>query len=283
MAVADRRSFTRAAEDLHVAQQALSASVRRLEARLGLVLFERTTRHVELTPAGEALLGPAKAAVEAAATFADVAAGLVAGRAGTLTVGFSSAAGGVEVIRDILRAFARSHPAVDLRTAERDFSDPSAGLLDGAVQAAFVFGPPAAPELEAITLLEEPRLVAVEPAHALASRASASPSEVAGLAWLLRVPAPPGPWREFWFPEAPGALRGAVVRTADEWVAAVEAGRGAAFTMPSVMRNFTTARIATVPVDGLEPARLLLAWRAGDRGPLVSALRATARRILTRS
>lgn len=53
--------------------------------------------------------------------------------------------------------------------------------------------------------------------------------------------------------------------------------------MPSVMRNFTTARIATVPVDGLAPAALLLAWRAGDPDPLVGALRETAGSILTTS
>ena len=54
--VAEELSFTRAAERLHLAQQALSAQVRQLESRLGVQLFERTTRRVALTAAGS--VGP---------------------------------------------------------------------------------------------------------------------------------------------------------------------------------------------------------------------------------
>jgi hypothetical protein len=60
--VAEELSFTRAAERLHLAQQALSAQVRQLESRLGVQLFERTTRRVALTAAGEALMPDARSA-----------------------------------------------------------------------------------------------------------------------------------------------------------------------------------------------------------------------------
>lgn len=60
VAVADELHFTRAAARLFVAQQALSREIRRLEARLGLTLFLRTTRRVSLTPDGERLLGRAR-------------------------------------------------------------------------------------------------------------------------------------------------------------------------------------------------------------------------------
>jgi LysR family transcriptional regulator, transcription activator of glutamate synthase operon len=59
-AVARHASFTRAAAELHVAQPALSAAVRRLETELGVRLFERTSRRVVVTPAGEAFLGRAR-------------------------------------------------------------------------------------------------------------------------------------------------------------------------------------------------------------------------------
>ncbi|KKK08014.1 LysR family transcriptional regulator, partial [Pseudomonas putida SJ3] len=55
LAVADTGSFTRAAERCHVVQSALSHQVARLEAQLGVSLFERSSRRVRLTPAGEAL------------------------------------------------------------------------------------------------------------------------------------------------------------------------------------------------------------------------------------
>src|ERR671914_584475 len=60
VAVAEERNFTRAAERLHLAQPALSAQIRQLEQRMGVQLLERTTRKVDLTPAGEALLEGAR-------------------------------------------------------------------------------------------------------------------------------------------------------------------------------------------------------------------------------
>jgi DNA-binding transcriptional LysR family regulator len=53
-AVARHRSFTKAAEELYLAQSAISQQIRRLEAELGVEVFRRTSRSVELTPAGRA-------------------------------------------------------------------------------------------------------------------------------------------------------------------------------------------------------------------------------------
>jgi epsilon-lactone hydrolase len=60
IAVAEELNFSRAAERLHIAQPALSAQIRTLEAQLGCELFVRTTRRVELTPPGEMLLQDAR-------------------------------------------------------------------------------------------------------------------------------------------------------------------------------------------------------------------------------
>src|SRR3954464_8876989 len=65
VAVAEELSFTRAAQRLFLAQQALSSQVQQLETRLGLTLFERTTRKVALTDAGERLLPHARSALQA--------------------------------------------------------------------------------------------------------------------------------------------------------------------------------------------------------------------------
>ena len=276
LAVAEERSFTRAAERLHLAQQGVSASVRRLETQLGVALFVRDTRSVALTPAGEALVDGARAVI-AAADEALARVRLVAeGRRGRLVVGFSTAAGGVGAVRDALRRFAADAPGVDLQTVEHDFGDTSAGLAEGRVQAAFIFGPHPVEELDSVPLVEEARLLAVHPEHPLAAHPTVSAEDLWDQPWL-RVPAPDGPWRDWWFPRRPGTRDGPVIRTADEWVTAVEAGRGAAFTMPCVMRNFAETRVATVPVAGMAPASVLLAWRAGDTDPLVGALVASVR------
>src|SRR5215212_5793536 len=82
-AVARHRHFTRAAEDLHVAQSALSHQIKRLEAELGTELFERTSRSVVPTEAGEAFAARARrilAEVEEVRDDIDELAGLVRGR-----------------------------------------------------------------------------------------------------------------------------------------------------------------------------------------------------------
>ena len=57
---------------------------------------------------------------------------------------------------------------------------------------------------------------------------------------------------------------------------AIESGRGFAFTMPTVMRNFATARVRVMPVTDLPPAAVLLAWRTANPDPLVAAFVQTA-------
>src|SRR4051794_20035734 len=89
VAVAEELSFTRAAERLFVAQQALSSQVQQLEGRLGVRLFERTTRRVGLTEAGERLLPHAVATLAALdAGMGELEASLRAQR-GRLRVGLS--------------------------------------------------------------------------------------------------------------------------------------------------------------------------------------------------
>lgn len=279
LAVAEELSFTRAAEQLHLAQQALSASVRRLEDRLGVTLFTRNTRHVALTSAGEALVDGARAVLSAASDALDRVDQVVQGRRGRLSVGFSTATGRVPIVRDIMRRFSESAPEVDIGTTERDFSDPSAGLADGSTQVAFIFGPLPVEGLSSVTLLEEGLLVAMRPDEALATRRSVAVQDLVELRWL-RVPAPQGPWERFWFTHPAGGPVGAVIRTADEWVAAVEAGRGAAYTMPTVMQDFANRRIKVIQIEGLEPAVLVMAWHTLDPDPLVSAFVSRARDVL---
>ena len=96
-AVARHRHFTRAAEELHVAQSALSHQIRRLEAELGTELFERTSRRVVPTEAGEAVAARARrvlAEVDGVRGELDELRGLVRGR---VAIGALLPAGGIEV------------------------------------------------------------------------------------------------------------------------------------------------------------------------------------------
>lgn len=277
VAVAEELNFTRAAERLHLAQQALSSAIRNLEQDLGTRLFTRSTRHVALTTAGEAFLAGARRALDGAAEAVELVERVGAGRSGRLVIGFSTGAGSVPEVRDVIRQFSTMAPDVDIRLIEHDFGDPMAGLTDGSSQVAFVFSPLADDRLEALTIFEDTRHVALPMDHALAARMELRAEDLTGLPWL-RVPAPDSAWTRFWFRHPLGEPQtGAEIRTADEWVSAIESGRGMAFTMPTVMANFPNTRIATRPVIDLEPGGVVLAWLGDDDDPIVRAFVASAR------
>jgi DNA-binding transcriptional LysR family regulator len=117
VAVAEEGGFTRAAAREHVAQPGISAQVARLERELGHVLFDRSARGVRLTPAGEAVLPHARAALAAVTAVRDTAdelAGLLRGRVAVGVV----RGGGVVDLPALLGAFHRSHPGVAIRLVE---------------------------------------------------------------------------------------------------------------------------------------------------------------------
>src|ERR687896_565288 len=116
-AVARRRSFTRAALDLHVAQSALSQQVGRLERELGVELLRRTTRRVEVTEAGDLVLARARRALaEADGVRADLDA-LQGLARGTLRLGGVPPVGPVHPAA-LIADFSRAHPAVAITVRE---------------------------------------------------------------------------------------------------------------------------------------------------------------------
>jgi DNA-binding transcriptional LysR family regulator len=117
LAVAQELNFTRAAERLHLAQQAVSKTVAQLERELGVELLERTSREVRLTEAGEALRADAREVVDAADAAFARARGYGAGLAGALRIGATPAVG-ASTLRSLLRDLRRDAPelSVSLRT-----------------------------------------------------------------------------------------------------------------------------------------------------------------------
>src|SRR5580704_15850249 len=95
--LAEELHFGRASLRLHISQPALSKQIKRLEAAIGGKLFERTTGHVSLTPAGDALQDRARALVTDAAALESFGQHAVRGSLGRLRIGF-----GIAVIADLL-------------------------------------------------------------------------------------------------------------------------------------------------------------------------------------
>jgi DNA-binding transcriptional LysR family regulator len=171
VAVAETGSFTRAAERCFVVQSALSHQVAALERELGVRLFARTSRRVEITAAGEAFLASARLAL-AAAERAGVDAAAAAGQVrGTLRLGVIPTVTALDV-PPALRAFRSAHPqvAVSLRVAASDalVAAVRAGELDVAVLGLPADVPPSG--VRHRELAREPLVAVVGAGHALAGR-----------------------------------------------------------------------------------------------------------------
>jgi DNA-binding transcriptional LysR family regulator len=136
IAIAEERSFTGAAERLWIAQPGLSTQMRRLEAELGVQLFERHPRGIELTQAGELFLERARVAVSAADVALATGRDLEAGVIGSLRLGLAAGARW-SLASELLLRFGRERPGVELSVVEahggRLWRDLRAGRLDALV------------------------------------------------------------------------------------------------------------------------------------------------------
>lgn len=169
--VAHRRSFTRAAEALRLAQPSLSLQVRRLEEELGVALLDRTGRRVRLTAAGEVFLRRAErvlADVEAAVVEVREFGGL---RRGRVTVGTTRISGSY-LLPPVLAEFRRLHPGVEVILLEEDTATLVGLTRCGEVDVSLVTPAQDVAELEVVPLVTEPLLLAVPPGHRLAAAAA---------------------------------------------------------------------------------------------------------------
>lgn len=272
VAVAEELNFTRAARRLFIAQQALSTQIRQLEDRIGARLFERNTRSVSLTRAGEVLLGQARLLLADADTV--VAATRAAGETGTtLTVGFVAAVNHPEMSHALDR-FSESHPEVDLMINFGDQLDPTGGLHDGQADLAFVYGPFDHRGLDLTPLYSEPLGVALAESHRLASAASLTVEDVIGEP-TFDFPTADRAWRDYWsgadFRRGhPPARYVAQFRTLEGLIVSIRAGLGVYFATEGLVASAGPG-VVWRRLDDLPPLQHSIARRADDDRPLVRA------------
>lgn len=264
VAVAEELSFTAAAKRLHMAQPPLSRSIKELEEELGVRLFDRTTRSVELTEPGKVLLE------EATRTLAAFEIALVktrqAGRIDreSLSIGFRPATS-LPLLEPIARRFREEYPLVGIEPIRVEWSSQLESVLDGEVDVAFLMGPIEHPALESHPLAVVPRAVATPFDHPLASRSSIQIADLAGYAMAVPKDAAPD-WSQFWTatprPINQGVPPGPVVTNADESLAVVLAGTALVITISSVATYYRDSSIHVIPISDIEPATILLCHRA---------------------
>lgn len=271
VAVAEELNFTRAAERLHLSQPALSKQIRGLETTLHAQLFRRDRRQVELTAAGAALHAVARNLLQDWDGGVAVVGDAAAQDARVLRVGTLTSIGRA-LYPAITDQFAKRQPGWQVELHTYGWGDPTAGLRDRAADAAFVWLPIDAADIQTAVLATERRFVAISARHRLADRQTIEFSEIIAEP-VAALPASAGAQRDFWL--AIDARAGqpprvaAEVSAADEKLEIVSSGAAVTLLAEGNADIYSREGIVCIPVSGLEPARLAIAWRRGDRRPAV--------------
>ena len=284
IAVAECLHFGRAAAALNISQPPLSRAIRALEDRLGVALFTRSRRRVELTPEGLRFLGAARRVADQLGRAVSELRGMASGEHGRLRIGFVSLAD-YGVLPGLLKAYKTARPGVALALREMLSPEQAAALAAGELDFGLLLPPVrGASGLDHVVVQRERFVAALPSRHRLASaRGRLAMSALAGESFVM-VP------REI----APGlydivtglATRaGFSLNVAQEAiqmqtiVSLVSSGLGAAI-VPASIANLGRRGVVYRELADRHPAlELWLAWRRGALGAAGREFLAHARRI----
>lgn len=284
LAVAEELHFGRAATRLRMAQPPLSRLIRQLERSMGATLFERSTRHVALTSAGQALLEDAQTLVSVSENAKQSVRSAMSGETGRVRLGFAGASINRQV-GQLARNIRAVRPGINFELHSSQFShlglqrvlDESLDLVIGR----WDFLPPG---IDSSVIRLEELMLALPESHPLAGREQVSMAELSEEPWIV-LPAGAGAAlqnRLNSLAMAAGYVPRVVQTAPDSWtlVVLVGAGLGCALTLDSVRDNIASDGVSFVPVaDGGRPLEVRMIWRATDTSPALRAVVDLAERM----
>ncbi len=278
VAVAEELHFGRAAARLHIAQPSLSQQIRRLERQLGVTLFDRTSRRVELTDAGRALLSEGRRLLAHSDRTTRLVRSVSAER---LTVGFYGSAASALLV-SVLRSFSEEHPGAEVLVREL-LLDQIDELFAGGVDVAFTRLLPGQADVELEVIARESRVLALAASHSLSGRATLQFSDLREESFItnpvVEVSVPPKRWLA---EQARHGLPGRIAAQAasvQEILTLVAAGKGVCLVPASVAQHYPRADVIYVEMSDADPAVVSLAWPRGSLRPIVGAFIEVARRL----
>jgi LysR family carnitine catabolism transcriptional activator len=280
VAVVDQGGFTRAAEAMHVAQPSLSQAVRTLEAELGTELFHRTSRHVVLTDAGRALLGPARQALRDAANGRAAVAAVVGLEAGHLDLVCLPTLA-VYPAAELIGRFRRAHPKITVRMVEPEDADAVADRVgDGSSEIGLAELPIIAAGIETHPL-ETQEYVALIPTDLDPSLTPGGQITIQSLADQPLITSPPGTSTRRQIDEAFSAagLEANVAVETDHREAIgplVTAGAGIAVLPRRIARDVATTGVLVADITPRITRDVGLIHRSGPLSPAARAFLAVA-------
>jgi len=272
-AVAEELHFGRAAERLRMSQPPLSRAIRRLEQRLGVELFRRDRRGVQMTQAGEVLLQEARNVFDAAATAVHRSRRTIG--VGDRLVLVTKAGASHELLRDLLDTYSARPGAPQVEVLLCEVGEQRHVLRQGRADAALVHSPyDVFGEFDSQELVTERQVAIVPKDHPLARRPRLTLAEVTDVPGL---PIARWPRHDGSYPPGPGPE----VRTQSEIAQLVALGR-ALLVIPESSRAWQWPDHVAVPVLDAALVTTLLAWPASTQHSRLDGLIQAAREIASR-
>ncbi|MCK0090746.1 LysR family transcriptional regulator [Rhodococcus sp. HNM0563] len=287
LAVAEELHFGRAAQRLHLAQPPLSRTIKQLEKQLGASLFERSTRSVQLTEAGRALVEPARAVLDAVrlAEMAVTSAGR--GQTGRVRIGFAGSSSH-HLVGQWAKLVRSTHPGIEFVLASSAYASEvlnrlSENTLDIGIVRMLFFPPGIASRV----IAREDLVIGLPREHRLAEEPAVHLADLATEPWVM-LPSEPGSMlRDLLLKLAhEDGFTPRIVQSAPDslgLVALVSAGVGCTLTVSSVARHVVNSEVVFVPLAEQGPIDVRLVWREDDTSSaLAEVLRLSEEALPTR-
>jgi len=276
VAVAHELHFGRAAVRLNMTQPPLSRQIQALERQLQVQLFDRSTRSVRLTDAGQAFLVEAERILSLADTAADNARRASAGLAGIVHIGFTSVVGHAHLPR-LLQVAASCLPDVELKLHEMVTADQLAGLMSGTVDLGLGRPPLGESAMSYRALPDEFLTLAVNEESDLAGRSEVPLAELHQRDFLMYT----AEGSRYFHDHLTGVFHAhsvapvyvQQVTQVHTMIGLVDAGLGAAL-VPDSTRNWASDRVrfARVPELAAHPTTSNMVWRSDSGNPALRSL-----------
>ncbi|WP_424950917.1 LysR family transcriptional regulator [Deinococcus sp.] len=282
IALAEEGHFGRAAERVFVVQQALSSSIRSLEDDLGVSLVLRTTRRVQLTPAGEVFLTSARATLNTLSQGSERARQAARGEVGRLGVGFVSglAFGGLP---DIVRRFREEFPSVAVDLRELTAQEQEAALRAGDIDVGLMLLPVRDPSFDTLALWRQELVAALPSSHPLSRKRRLQIADLAGEPFVFF----PRLVRATYFDQvmrwcAAAGFTPRIVQEAIEvptLLSLVAAGLGV-FLPIRFFSQVSLPGVTYRPVVGAPTVEIVATWPRAQKGGVVGAFLKVAQEVL---
>ena len=280
VAVAEELHFGRAARRLGIAQPPLSQQIQRLEAELGVQLFDRANRRVALTAAGRTLLDEGRRVIDAFHAATDAARRAARGETGSLTVAFAASVMFLSLPK-IIRRFRDQFPNVRLELRELPTGSQIVALRTGDLDVGFLREPPNDDAFVTETVMRERLVLALSKRHELASRKRLRLVDVANEDFVLFPrDLAPGLHAHVLAMCAEVGVHPRIVQTSRELyttISLVEAGVGVTI-IPESVRKMGWRGVRYFPVvSSYAITRIDAAWRPDNQSPIIPAFLEIAR------